>query len=269
MHDEHRTDDLVDIQSLRDSRNIPIDRVGVRNIRYPICVLDRTAGKQHTIGTLSLTVDLPHHFKGTHMSRFMTILNEHRGEIDVDGIPRMLASLRERLDAENSHLDVTFPFFMTKRAPVTGEEGMMEYRCGFSATSGETEDFVMTVDALVTTLCPCSKEISERGAHNQRGEVSVKLRTSDMVWFEEVIELIEASSSCDLFPILKRPDEKFVTEKAYDRPRFVEDIVREVALALDRDERILSYEIEAENFESIHAHNAYAYLARDKRTSKE
>lgn len=256
---------LADMQNSLDERNIAIDRVGVRGIRYPISVLDRANAVQHTIGDFTLTVDLPHHFKGTHMSRFLEVLNEHRAEVSVESIPKILRALRERLHAESSHVDVSFPFFMEKAAPVTGKPGMMEFLCGFSATGGRTEDFEMWVQVPVTTLCPCSKEISDRGAHNQRGIVTTRLRTTEHVWLEELIEMIEACASCALFPVLKRPDEKWVTEHAYDNPRFVEDMVREVALAFDRDERIEAYAIEVENHESIHAHNAYASLARSKR----
>jgi GTP cyclohydrolase I len=260
MKDQSTT--LTDVQSSHDDRNIAIDRVGVRNIAYPIRVLDRANGFQHTIGNFTLTVDLPHHFKGTHMSRFLEALNEHKSEVSVEGLTSLLKSLKDRLSAESAHLEVHFPFFMTKRAPVTGKEGMMEYACGFVAESNGTEDFVILVTVPVTTLCPCSKEISDSGAHNQRGYVSVKVRTREFVWIEEIVELIEACASCDLYPVLKRPDEKFVTEKAYATPRFVEDMVREVALAFDRDGRFSTYEIEVENHESIHAHNAYAYLRR-------
>ena len=262
---EEAPQQLVDIQSTRDERNIPIDKVGVRGIKYPIQVLDCENGEQHTIGDFTLTVSLPHQFKGTHMSRFLEVLNEHRREVSVHGIPKILKALKEKLHAESAHLEVAFPFFMCKTAPVTGKQGMMEYTCGFSAESNHTEDFVMLLKVPVTTLCPCSKEISARGAHNQRGIVSVKVRTNAHVWLEEIIQNIEASASCELFPVLKRPDEKWVTEKAYDTPRFVEDMVREVALKFDQDNRIDWYEIEVENEESIHAHNAYAYLQRDKR----
>jgi GTP cyclohydrolase IB len=255
---------LVDIQSSRDERNIAIDKVGVRGIKYPIVVLDREKGHQHTIGNFTLTVDLPHHFKGTHMSRFLEVLNEHRREVSVEGIPKILESLKKRLNAESAHLEVTFPFFMEKAAPVTGKAGMMEYTAGFIAESNRLEDFIISLVVPVTTLCPCSKEISARGAHNQRGYVTAKVRTEKMVWIEELIVAIEDSASCSLFPVLKRPDEKHVTEQAYDNPRFVEDMVREVALKFDADPRIVSYEIEVENHESIHAHNAYAYLKRDK-----
>lgn len=268
---------LVDIQATKDERNIAIDKVGVRNVEYPIVVLDRAREQQHTIGTFQLTVDLPHHFKGTHMSRFLEVLSDHKHEVSVHGIPKILQGLREKLDAERAHLEVRFPFFMCKKAPVTGKEAMMAFECGFDATLGIPlsydgngpkpvcqSDFEMIVKAPVTTLCPCSKEIADRGAHNQRGIVSVRLRTNEHVWLEEIIEMIEACASCALFPLLKRPDEKWVTEHAYDNPRFVEDMVREVALVFDKDPRITTYEIEVENEESIHAHNAYAYLKREK-----
>lgn len=255
---------LADIQSREDERNIPIDRVGVRNVRYPMLILDRERGTQHTIGTFSLTVDLPHNHKGTHMSRFLELLGESADEIGVESIPQVLAKMRERLHSEVSHLHVKFTFFRCKKAPVTGRAGMMGYDCEFIATGGAKEDFVMVVHVPVTTLCPCSKEISARGAHNQRGFVTAKLRFEGRLWLEEVIDMIEATASCELFPVLKRPDEKWVTEKAYDTPRFVEDMVREVALAFDKEPRIKSYEVEVENEESIHAHNAYACLARTK-----
>jgi len=254
---------LVDIQNTPDERQIAIDKVGVRGIRYPISVLDREKGTQHTIGNFSLTVDLPHHFKGTHMSRFLEVLNEHHGEVSVESLPKILQDLRERLDAKSAHIDVYFPFFMTKQAPVTGKEGVMEFTCGFLATSNGVSDFQLYAQVPVTTLCPCSKEISAYGAHNQRGYVTVRVRTTAMVWLEELIETIEGCASCALYPVLKRPDEKWVTEHAYENPRFVEDMVREVALAFNRDPRITSYDVEVENHESIHAHNAYAYLRKD------
>jgi len=255
---------LVDIQSSKDSRNIAIDKVGVRGVTYPIKVLDRKNEFQHTIGTFELTVDLPHDFKGTHMSRFIEVLSEHQSEISVHALPKILKGLKERLNAETSHLKVVFPFFREKAAPVTGKTSMMEYSCGFNASSNHTEDFEMLVKAMVTTLCPCSKEISAYGAHNQRGLVTARVRFNNHLWLEELIDMIEANASSSLYPLLKRPDEKYVTEHAYDNPRFVEDMVREVALAFDAESRITSYEIEVENYESIHAHNAYAYLKREK-----
>jgi len=255
---------LVDIQASKDNRNIAIDKVGVRNVKYPIEVLDREHGRQHTIGSFTLTVDLPKHFKGTHMSRFLEVLNENRSEVSVKAIPVILQGLRERLDAERAHIDVSFLFFRRKKAPVTGKCGMMEYECRFMAEQNSETDFVMEVIVPVTTLCPCSKEISAYGAHNQRGYVTARLKFNGMVWIEEIIDMIEECGSAPLFPVLKRPDEKWVTEHAYDNPRFVEDMVREVAIAFDNDSRITWYEIEVENHESIHAHNAYATLVRQK-----
>lgn len=256
---------MPDIQKTRDPRNIPIDKVGVKNIRYPIVVRDRSKGPQSTVGTVNMYVDLPHHFKGTHMSRFLEVLNRHHGAISVEKIPELLSEMCERLVAETAHFEVDFTYFMTKAAPVTGIEGLMGYECGFQAAAGKTEDFVLSVEVPVTTLCPCSKEISDRGAHNQRGNVHVRVRFDDLVWIEDVVELVEASASCALYPVLKRQDEKWVTETAYDNPRFVEDMVREVTLRLQADDRITWFEIHVENFESIHAHNAYAYIERDKR----
>jgi GTP cyclohydrolase I len=198
------------------------------------------------------------------MSRFLEVLNENKGEVSVQVLPKLLKGLKERLNAESAHVDVSFPFFVEKAAPVTGKTGMMAFDCRFKAESNGSEDFVMEVVVPVTTLCPCSKEISDRGAHNQRGWVTARIRFRDMVWIEEVIDMIESRASCALYPVLKRPDEKWVTEQAYDNPRFVEDMVREVALAFDADARITWYEVEVENEESIHAHNAYAYLKRQK-----
>lgn len=255
---------LPDIQKTVDTRNISIDRVGVRGVKFPIQVLDRANERQHTIGNFTLTVDLPSEFKGTHMSRFLEVLNDAGNVVSVSNLPDLLSKLRERLKAEKAHVDVTFPFFMEKAAPVTGKTGMMEFECGFfSEINGEFK-VTLYVKVPVATLCPCSKEISKYGAHNQRGWVTVKVQPTDHLWLEEIIEMIESSASCALYPVLKRPDEKWVTETAYENPRFVEDMVREVALKFDSESRIKSYEIEVENEESIHAHNAYAYLQRSK-----
>lgn len=255
---------MPDMQNSRDERNIAIDRVGVRGITYPIRLLDRQNVMQHSIGEFTLTVDLPHHFKGTHMSRFLEALNAHKGEVSVNSIPRILDELRHRLHADRSHLDVNFTYFIEKPAPVTGQPGLMGYKCRFEAVGGAENDLVVQIEIPVTTLCPCSKEISEYGAHNQRGYVTVRYRANDHIWIEDIIEMIEKRASAPLYPLLKRPDEKFVTELAYDNPRFVEDMVREVALAFDAESRVTWYSVEVENHESIHAHNAYAYLERTK-----
>lgn len=253
---------LPDIQKTQDTRNIAIDKVGVRGVKYRIEVLDRADERQHTIGNFTLTVDLPAEFKGTHMSRFLEVLSEHEKEISVKALPDLLGALKERLKAERAHVSVRFPFFMSKAAPVTGKVGQMEYECGFDAEINGDYHITMFARVPVATLCPCSKEISSYGAHNQRGWVTVNVHASDHVWLEEIIEMIEGAASCPLFPVLKRPDEKWVTEHAYENPRFVEDMVREVALAFEKDGRIDAFEIEVENEESIHAHNAYAYLKR-------
>lgn len=255
---------LVDIQNSADDRNIAIDRVGVRKVKYPMYVRERDNGTQHTVGTFSLAVDLPRHFKGTHMSRFLEVLGQHNHDLNSETIPQILDCLLERLDAAVAHLEVRFTFFREKAAPVTGKVGMMGYECGFIASGGKQTEFKLQLTVPVTTLCPCSKEIADRGAHNQRGYVSVKIEPDGLLWLEDVIDIIEACGSAPLYPVLKRPDEKFVTEQAYDNPRFVEDMVREVALAFDRHPNVAAYEIEVENHESIHDHNAYAYLARSK-----
>ncbi|CAN5729299.1 GTP cyclohydrolase FolE2 [soil metagenome] len=255
---------LVDIQSTPDERRIPIDRVGVRKVKYPMHLREKAGGLQHTVGEFTLTVDLPQEFKGTHMSRFLEVLGEHNHDISPETIPAILAKLRERLKAATSQLEVRFTYFREKTAPVTGKVGMMGYEGGFSATGGANESFEILLTVPVTTLCPCSREISARGAHNQRGYVSVRIRPKGLLWLEDAIDLIEASGSAQLYPVLKRPDEKFVTEQAYDNPRFVEDMVREVALAFDKHPNIAGYEIEVENQESIHDHNAYAFLRRQK-----
>ncbi|MCU0317553.1 MAG: GTP cyclohydrolase FolE2 [Fimbriimonadaceae bacterium] len=255
---------LPDIQKSKDERNIAIDKVGVRNVKFPIAVRDRANEVRHTIGNFTLTVDLPSEFKGTHMSRFLEVLNEHGQEISVANLPDLLKGLKERLFAEKAHVEVYFPFFVEKKAPVTGKSGMMAFDCGFIAEANGSYSVTSWMRVPVATLCPCSKEISKYGAHNQRGWVTVKVKSQDHVWLEEIIDMIESSASCALYPVLKRPDEKWVTEKAYENPRFVEDLVREVALRFDQDQRVTGYEIEVENEESIHAHNAYAFLARDK-----
>ncbi|MEM9554649.1 MAG: GTP cyclohydrolase FolE2 [Acidobacteriota bacterium] len=261
--DSDTSQQLADIQNSFDERNVAIDKVGVRNIRYPIVIMDRDRdAPQHTVGTIAMTVDLPHHFKGTHMSRFLEVLNQYHGEISVTNLPEILETMCERLDAETAHFKVDFTYFMTKSAPVTEAESLMGYECTFDAAAGADEDFVLSLVVPVTTLCPCSKEISARGAHNQRGEVRVAIRFDDQVWIEDLVRLVEDAASCELYPLLKRPDEKYVTEKAYDNPRFVEDMVREVTIRLQRDERIRWFQVEVENFESIHAHNAYAFVER-------
>ncbi len=254
---------LKDTQSEPDDRQIAIDRVGVRALRYPMQVRDKAREVQHTIATAALTVDLPHHFKGTHMSRFVEVLNEFGPELHVDNIRAILHELTVRLDSECAHVDFEFPFFLAKAAPVTGAVGMMDYTARFAATLEKgVVDFVVTAIVPVTTLCPCSKAISAHGAHNQRGQVTFSIRFTKPVWIEDMIRLVEDSASSELYSLLKRPDEKAVTERAYENPVFVEDLVRNIAARANGNPDITWYRIEAENFESIHNHNAYALIER-------
>ncbi len=254
--------DIKDIQSQPDFRKIAIDKVGVKDISYPIVVLDKKNKFQHTIASVNMYVDLPHHFKGTHMSRFIEILNEHRGEITVKNFPDILAKMKKRFNAQTAHMEVGFPYFIEKAAPVSKAKGLMEYRCRFTGSLGDKKDFVLEITVPVTTLCPCSKEISRKGAHNQRGIVKVNLRFKGFIWIEDIIKIVEASASSPVYSLLKRPDERYVTEHAYDNPRFVEDVVREVASKLEALKGIIWFSIEAENLESIHNHSAYAYLEK-------
>jgi GTP cyclohydrolase I len=254
---------LDDKQSERDHRELRIDKVGVRGLRFPIQVRDKTRAVQNTVATLGMFVDLPKEFKGTHMSRFVEVLNAHGRVIHVKNITDILASLQQRLNSATSHLEIEFPYFMSKRSPVSRLESLMDYEARFDAAAcGADIDFVLTVRAHVTTLCPCSKAIAKYGAHNQRGLVTVALRFRKPVWIEDVIAMIEASASSELYALLKRQDEKAVTERAYENPVFVEDLVRNVALRLNAHRLVTWYRVEAENFESIHNHNAYACLER-------
>lgn len=259
------SESMVDVQSSTDTRQIPIDKVGIKDIRHPVVIKDRTGKEQHTVATFNMYVSLPQHFKGTHMSRFVRILNQHDFEITVDSFKAMLSEMVEILEAETGHIEMTFPFFVNKKAPVSGIESLIDYEVTFI---GEIIDGqpVMNVKVLVpaTSLCPCSKEISDYGAHNQRSHITVNARTNGFIWIEDIIDLVEQEASCELFGLLKRPDEKYVTERAYDNPKFVEDLVRDVANRLNNDDRIGSYILEAENFESIHNHSAYALIEKIK-----
>lgn len=254
---------LKDTQSEPDFRRLPIDRVGVKNVRFPITLRDKAHSTQNTVATVSLTVDLPHHFKGTHMSRFIEVLNENGPVFHVDSIYTILDDLMARLESEEAHVDFEFPFFLEKNAPVTGAVGLMDYTARFSASaSAGHRDFVLSVMVPVTTLCPCSKAISEKGAHNQRGVVTIAVRFKKPIWIEDLILLVESCASSELFSLLKRPDEKAVTERAFDNPVFVEDLVRNVAARCNAEPNITWFRIEAENFESIHNHNAYALIEK-------
>ena len=254
---------LHDKQSEPDYRELPIDKVGVRGLRFPITVRDKQRSIQNTVATIGMFVDLPKEFKGTHMSRFIEVLNAHGTIIHVENINDILHAMQKKFDAATSHLEIEFPYFMVKKAPITGMEGVMDYVARFDATACHKDiDFVLTVKANVTTLCPCSKAIAAYGAHNQRGEVTVQIRSRKSVWIEDLIALIESSGSSELYALLKRADEKAVTERAYDNPVFVEDLVRNIALKLKAHPEVTWYRVEAENQESIHNHNAYACIEK-------
>ena len=255
---------MKDIQNHRDDRNIDIDQVGVKGIRYPITVLDKDMGEQQTVAEINMYVNLPRYYKGTHMSRFVEILNEHSRRISLQNFSEILQEMKDRLNAESAHMEIRFPYFINKSAPVTGSSGLMEYKCAFKGSLNSGSDLVVMIHVPISTLCPCSKEISDFGAHNQRGEVRLQVRFKKFVWIEDLIKLVEESASCEVFSVLKREDEKYVTEQAYRNPMFVEDIVRDIAVKLNNDPNITWFTVESENFESIHNHNAYAYIEKDK-----
>ena len=258
--------DMPDVQGSEDTRRVEIDRVGVKDIRHPVVVRDRSGREQHTVATFNMYVGLPHSFKGTHMSRFVEILNNHEYEISVSSFNQMITEMTDLLEAERGHIEMNFPYFVEKAAPVSHVKSLMDYAVTFIGEINDAKPPSVSVKVVVpvTTLCPCSKNISDRGAHNQRSHVTVEVRISDFVWIEEIIDIVEKIASCELYGLLKRPDEKYVTEYAYDNPRFVEDMVRDVALKLNDDERIRAYTVESENFESIHNHSAYAMVRKDK-----
>ncbi|MFK8069054.1 MAG: GTP cyclohydrolase FolE2 [Gammaproteobacteria bacterium] len=250
---------IPDVQNSQDTRNIDIEQVGIKGIRHPVVISARRGVVQHTVANFSMYVGLPHNFKGTHMSRFVEILNDHEYEITVDSFKDMITETLEKLDAETTFIEMTFPFFISKKAPVSNVASLMDYEVTFIGQVFEGKPQVsVKMIVPVTSLCPCSKGISEYGAHNQRSHVTLTCTVNKFVWLEELIELVEKSASSELYGMLKRPDEKYVTEKAYDNPKFVEDLVRDIAVDLNQDDRISNYSVEAENFESIHNHSAYA-----------
>lgn len=259
---------MIDMQNAADHREIDIDQVGVSDLRYPISVLDKASERQPTVATISMSVSLPHHFKGTHMSRFVEVLNAHRGEVTMRTIPTILHELKDRLEAESARVEVGFPYFLERTAPASGAKGLMDYECWFHGESnGKSDDFLLGVRVPVTSLCPCSKAISDYGAHNQRGHITIEVRTvpdsqggPSLVWIEELVEVAEASASAPVYALLKRDDERFVTMQAYDNPVFVEDMVRNVAASLKADDRIAWFRVHAVNHESIHNHGAFAEI---------
>ncbi|HDQ15089.1 MAG TPA: GTP cyclohydrolase I FolE2 [Sediminispirochaeta sp.] len=254
---------MKDVQNQNDTRNIGIRKVGVRDLRYPISVLDRKNKRQHTIAAINMYVDLPHHDRGTHMSRFVEVLERHTVKLWPSDLDEILCDMRKTFECDRAHINISFPYFIRKAAPVSGIESLMEYTCGLEAQRDGRLDMIFSVEVPVTNLCPCSKEISRYGAHNQRGIIKIKVHTRHFIWYEELIDIAESSASSPLFTTLKRVDEKYVTERAYENPRFVEDAAREVAQKLREDSRIDRFQVEVENFESIHNHNAYACITSD------
>jgi GTP cyclohydrolase IB len=257
---------MIDVQNQTDHRNISIDKVGVKDIRYPLTVMDRNNGVQHTVASVNMYVNVPREFKGTHMSRFIEILNEFHGHLDIREFSLVLEVLQEHLQAESAHMEINFPYFIRKLSPVTESAGLMEYRCRIAGSLDREKgyDLVVEVNVPITTVCPCSKEISDHGAHNQRGTVRIAVRFRRFIWIEDLIDLVEKAASCDVYSVLKRPDEKYVTEYAYDNPKFVEDVVRDIACELEHDVNVTWFLVDVENFESIHNHSAYAFIERFK-----
>jgi GTP cyclohydrolase IB len=258
---------MIDIQKQPGLNDIDIDKVGVCDVTYPVQVLDKNSEKQSTTALINMYVDLPRQFKGTHMSRFIEVLNQYRGEITVRNMGEILREIARSLEAKSAHMELSFKYFVEKEAPVSKAKSLMGYDCRFigAYTEGDSEDFVLEIKVPVMNLCPCSKEISATAAHNQRSEVTVQLRFNDFVWIEDMIDLVERSASSDLYALLKRPDEKYVSEHAYENPRFVEDIVRIIAKELIQNEKVTWFSVTSKNFESIHNHNAYAFVEKDKR----
>ena len=253
---------MNDIQKEAAEHEVDLDKVGVKGVKYPIVVLDKKNKYQDTVANINMYVDLPRYFRGTHMSRFIEILDRHRGRMTLHNIDPILTEMREKLDASSAHLEIAFPYFIEKTAPVSGQKSIMVYDCKFIASQSDGDDeLIVEVNVPVMSLCPCSKEISDRGAHNQRSIVTVRVKTKAFVWIEDIIELVEGTASSDVYALLKREDEKYITEKAYDNPRFAEDMVRQIAVELENMPEITWFSVESENYESIHNHNAYASVS--------
>jgi GTP cyclohydrolase I len=264
---------MVDIQNQADNRNVPLAKVGVKGLEYPIRVLDKIKKVQHTAAKVDLYVDLPRHFKGTHMSRFIEIFHQYREDLSMPRFLEMLRRIRADLDAEAAFGSMSFPYFMEKNAPVSGLPGMMSYECRYQGwvkkDASRNRQFTVSVSVPVTTVCPCSRAISDRGAHNQRGMVRVELELGPFFWIEDIIAIVERAASSPVYSILKREDEKYVTEHAYDNPKFVEDLVRDVYIELRGMNTFPRFSVEAENFESIHNHSAFAFAEHDREADRE
>ncbi|MBN2694617.1 GTP cyclohydrolase I FolE2 [bacterium] len=256
---------MKDVQGWIDERQIAINKVGIKSLKYPIAVLDKDNEKQSTVAEVDMYVDLPKEYKGTHMSRFIEIFNEYHDKITMGNLIEVLQVMRERLNASRATMEVKFPYFIKKKAPVSGSEGWMDYQCAFIGDCNEDKgEFILKVKVPITSLCPCSKEISAYGAHNQRSFMTIEAKYKEFLWLEDIIRVAETSGSCELYPLLKRVDEKYVTEFAYDHPAFAEDIVRNAALKLIDIEEITWFRVQVENIESIHNHSAYACIEHQK-----
>jgi len=255
---------LPDVQSAADARNIAIQRVGVKSLTHPLMVAT-ARGPQPSVASVDMTVALPAEQKGTHMSRFIDVLQSHRDALSHASLHALLERMLQRLDAREGAITLRLPYFVLKTAPVSGVESLLDYQLQLSIerTGGETRTRQKVV-VPVTSLCPCSKKVADYGAHNQRAHLTVTVDLAEPMGIEEQIRIAETAASCEIWALLKRADEKYVTERAYDNPKFVEDVVRDIAVALDGDARVRAYVIEAENFESIHNHSAYALIERDK-----
>lgn len=258
---------MEDVQNHVDTREIDINQVGIKSIRHPIQVLGRDGAPHPTVGMFDMYVNLPRHKKGTHMSRFVELLNQSGNDLSIQDFPGLVEEMVRRLDAERGFLTVDFPYFINKKAPISGVQSVLDYQVTLSGDWSEDGcGLSLRVVVPVTSLCPCSKKISDYGAHSQRSHITLTVTPDQPLLIEDVIDFVEREASSELFSLLKRPDEKYVTEQAYDNPKFVEDIVRDIASDLNADSRIAAYRVEAENFESIHNHSAYAMIERNKRT---
>jgi len=258
---------IEDVQNHPDARNIAINKVGIKDIRHPFVFIDKEGRQQATVGTFTMAVNLPHHQKGTHMSRFVALLNEDWQQFSIKEFPALLKKMTHLLEADKGYITLDFLYFVNKSAPISGVKSLLDYQIKLEGEWSQSETKInLTVVIPVTSLCPCSKKISEYGAHNQRSHITVSAAINNDICAEDIIQLVEKQASSELFSLLKRPDEKYVTELAYDNPKFVEDVVRDVANALNNDARILAYTLEAENFESIHNHSAYAVVENNKLT---
>jgi GTP cyclohydrolase I len=238
--------------------------VGVKDIKFPVCIREKNGSLQETVASISLHADIPKHYRETCVSTFIAALNKYQDDMSVEILAKLLSEVQNELQAEATHLEMTFPYFIEKTAPVTLTTSLMEYPCRFTGSIGKDEDFMLSVWVPVTTLCPCSKEISSGGAHNQRAEVNLNVKYTGFIWLEDLIDLVESAASSQVYALLKRPDEKFVTEQAYENPMFVEDVVRRVAELAKKHKDIYWFSVSVESFESIHKHSAYAFIDSDE-----